>query len=411
VEGSASEKPALEMREVMLAGLITLFLVGTMFFRFPQGLGALVMSLPAYLRGWWQPSDVPPLRLLVALAVYQPLAVIFALAGIGRAWLRRDVVGQGLSLWLITALLLVVLYPARQVGDVTWALLPVWALAARELAIWLPVAAESGGRNPVTAVSGQLIAGLQAVLLTLLFGLWWVNLEGLSRLTAEMSLYWLRLGSMAGVVALGAFVTVFVSIGWTWPVARQGLGWGLCIALGLYGLSALWGGTQIRTPDRVELWQPAPLSGDDDLLRKTLADLSLWNTGRSDSIDVTLAVDSPALRWALRGYPHLTIIAENLAQQIHGSPSIVITRQTEEQPALASAYRGQDFIWWRSPAWEGAAPPAFPRWLAFRQAPLREESVILWARSDLFPGGALSVAPGEAPLQVPSPSREKENPR
>lgn len=397
-------------RVAWLSGLIALVLVGTLFLRFPQGLGALLAALTTYIGGWWQPSGVPGLRLLVALAVYQPLAVIFALAGIGRAWLRKDAVGQGISLWLLFALLLTLLYPGRQVGDVIWVLLPVWALAARELTTLLPSPTPLI-EAPLSSVSGRLVATLQAVFLMLLAALLWMNLEGISRLTADLSPYWLRWGSLVGVIALGAVITTFVTMGWTWSVARLGLGWGLCLSLGLYGLSTLWGASQIRDPGRYEFWQLAPAGGDVDLLRETLADLSLWNTGRTDSIDVTLAVDAPSLRWALRDYPHLTVVAEGLPLSVSGSASIVITRQAEEQPALAAAYRGQDFVWWRSPSWEGAVPPDFPRWLVLRQAPLREEGVILWARSDLFPGGALTGGSGEIPFEIPVPSIEQESPR
>ncbi len=398
------------VRRALISGGITLILCATLFLRFPQGLSALPSSALAYLSGWWQASGVPPMRLLAALGVYQPLAVLFGLIGLGRAWLRRDGVGQGLSLWLLAALLLGLLYPGRQVGDGVWILLPVWALAGRELASLLPLSMPSM-ELPLGSINPRLVATLQAILLSLLAALLWMNLEGISRLTPDLPNYWLRWSSLAGVVALGAVITAFVGLGWTWHVARLGLGWGLCLSLGLYGLSAMWGVSQIRDPGRYELWQLSPSGADVNLLRKTLADLSLWKSGRADSIDVTLAIDAPSLRWALRDYPHLTVVAEGLPLAVSTSASIVITPQAEEQPTLSAAYRGQDFVWWRSPAWQGALPPAFPRWLTTRHAPLQEARVILWARSDLFPGGALTPESNEIPLQIPLPSLERENPR
>jgi hypothetical protein len=66
----------------------------------------------------------------------------------------------------------------------------------------------------------------------------------------------------------------------------------------------------------------------------------------------------------------------------------VITRAGVEETGLAAAYRGQDFVLRRYPGWEGALPPNLINWLTFRQAPQLDVQVILWARTDLFPGGA-----------------------
>ena len=59
--------------------VVTTLIVGTVFFRLPQGLGAWMGTLPDYLTGWVSASGIPSLRLLAALAVYQPLALIFDL--------------------------------------------------------------------------------------------------------------------------------------------------------------------------------------------------------------------------------------------------------------------------------------------------------------------------------------------
>jgi len=64
----------------------------------------------------------------------------------------------------------------------------------------------------------------------------------------------------------------------------------------------------------------------------------------------------------------------------------LITQESAEDPALSAAYRGQDFVWSVYPGWTGALPPDLIGWFTFRQAPLQLESIILWARNDLFPG-------------------------
>ena len=61
---------------------------------------------------------------------------------------------------------------------------------------------------------------------------------------------------------------------------------------------------------------------------------------------------------------------------------------------------------WRiKPGWQGGLPMdwlAWPRWLVFRDAPQQVEHLILWARSDLFPGGEMLPTDDEAPLEEAS---------
>jgi hypothetical protein len=171
----------------------------------------------------------------------------------------------------------------------------------------------------------------------------------------------------------------------------------LCAGLGVYSLSALWGSTQTGFAARQELWQSIPATADADLLQATLDDLSTWQTGRTDSAEITLAINSPALRWLLRDHVQVALAPEDRASTPGSSPAVLITTPDLQNPELDSFYRGQDFIWRAAPGWQGALPPDFLYWLAFRQAPVQQELVILWARSDLFSDGAF-IPPESRPL-------------
>jgi hypothetical protein len=95
-------------------------------------------------------------------------------------------------------------------------------------------------------------------------------------------------------------------------------------------------------------------------------------------------VDTPSLRWLLRDYPNAQFV--NIAdRQAH--PSILLTSQSTQAPELSALYRGQDFTWRIYPGWQGAIPDNFMSWFTFRDAPLGLEKIILWARTDIFPGG------------------------
>ncbi len=359
-----------------LAG--TLLFAGLLFFRAPQGLGALAATLPEYLLSWVRPSGIPALRLPAALLVYQPLVVILALMAAWRGWKtlhEGDAAGRlaiGLSLWALVGLVITMLYPARQVGDLGWALLPLWALAALELPHHLP------GREgrPV-----RLAAAGLAALLCILAVIIWVNVLSIGRYQVELSMYWLVMG---GVALLGMISVVMVAAGWSLVSARLGVMWSASAVLGIAMLSALWGLAYLRPQSAQELWNTPPAAGLADQLVETLVELSQLTTGHDTEIEIALLDDSPALRWALRQFPNLSR-ADGLAAT--DAPPIVITSQAQQTPTLAQQYRGQDLVWRIYPGWESVLPPNMAAWLAFRQAPQVTQQIILWARADVFPGG------------------------
>jgi hypothetical protein len=371
-----------------------LLFLGTLFFWRPQGLGALASTLPAYLDGWTSPAGIPAgipaLRLPVALLVYQPLAVIFGVAGALRGWFGgegRSRTSQLLSLWALAALALAMLYPARQVGDLIWVLVPLWALTAIELDHYL---------GQELTFPGWLISLGQAAFLCILVTFAWMNLLSLENLLSyNVAQQSLRNASIliVGALALGALTALLVTIGWSWEVARRGLIWATCIMCGIFMLAGLMGASQVRPGSVAELWNRAPAGGDDDLFQKTMQDLSDWSSGIADKLDVVVQADSPSLRWVLRDWDKARYSSE---LEVNETPSIIITTLGQETPSLEEIYRGQDFAWEVYPDWGGVLPPDLLRWLAFREAPVIRNQVILWARSDIFPGGSLVSQP-EAP--------------
>mgnify|MGYP001765449746 CR=1 FL=1 len=380
-----AELPALQ-RAGVRSGLValagTLLAVGLLFLRAPQGLGALAAALPDYLRGWAAPGAIPALRLPAVLLVYQPVVLLLALLAAWRGWrsLRQGEhlgrLAAGLSLWALAGLVVTMLYPARQVGDLAWVLLPLWGLAALELPHYLP---------GLEHRSIRLAALGLAILLCILGIVIWVNLLNVDRYQGDPPLVWLVIG---GVVILGLISLLMVAAGWSIVSARLGFIWAACILLGVGMFTALWGMTQVRPQGAQELWSTPPAAGQVDLLVGTLVRLSQATTGLDHEIEIALLDPSPSLRWALRQFHRLSSAAE-LA--VTDAPMIVIAGQEQQTPTLAQRYRGQDLVWRVYPAWQSSLPPNFITWLAFRQAPLATQNVILWVRSDLFPGGLESL--------------------
>jgi hypothetical protein len=128
--------------------------------------------------------------LLAVLVLYQPLALLFGLIAIWRLFFRpvqQDIeVGSGenrsldyrwVVFWFVFSLLLWVIYPARQVYDLVWVLVPLWVLAALELGRYLP-------EN-----DGLWVSLAQASVLLVLMALFWLTLAGLACATASWVAY------------------------------------------------------------------------------------------------------------------------------------------------------------------------------------------------------------------------------
>ena len=353
---------------LITAFLLTLLAASTLLLLDPQGLGAWLASLPEYITGWAAPVAVPSSRLLLALGVYQLLGILFAAIAILRGWRNAGRRVIRLSLWMLVALLLASFYPARQTADLAWALIPLWTLAAFELARHLEFA-----REFVCETAGV------AVFAMLLLAFAWMDLNAMYFTPLPSSQGNVRLYLLVGSLFLLVLSVVLVGFGWSARVARVGAAWGAAILLGLYTLGAAWGATGLRIPSAVELWDSSPRIAQADLLSQTADQTSEWATGHADDLAVAVyGVDSPALLWSLRNHHPEVILAFDPAS----APALIVTPPLEDI-GLAAAYRGQDFTWRQAPAWD-LFPSYFLRWLTLRELPTQGETLVLWARSDLF---------------------------
>ena len=380
--------PANSIRVSVLAFALTILVAGTLFLQAPQGLGALAETIPAYLKTWITSSGIPILRLPASLLVYQLLVLIFAIFGAARAWFGqwddqhpRQAL-MGLSLWAVVGFLLPLLYAGRQVGDMAWALIPLWALAAIEISRSL-----LADEDRLT----RLVAAGLGLLLFVLAVIGWMNMLSIARYQVNVVIYW---AVIIGAFLLGFIAALLVLAGWSAKAAKLGAVWALCIVLALLLISNTWGLAIVRQNGAQELWAHPPVTGQADLLAVTLTDLSSRNTGLRDQLEIVVLDDSPALKWALRHYPNTRF---ETALSSTESPPVVITQKGAEEPSLAEKYRGQDFVWRIYPGWQGVFPPDFINWLAFRQAPLGQDQIILWARADIFPNGGSETTGSATP--------------
>ena len=369
----------------LAAGAGTLILGGTLFLLAPKGLGAWAASLYDYLRGWGEPSGVPVRRLLIALVLYAPLPVIFGLTGIVRGWVSGSWRAVRLSLWALVALLLALFYPGRQVADLIWVLLPLSALAALELARHLDWGTEERAEvaGSIGLVAFVLMAAWMSLATIAQNPLDPANTIGLPVALFGKLTFTLPPRPISLLLVLMFILVVsvlLVAMGWSTRMARLGAVWGSVLALTAYSFAAAWGAAGLRVPLTPEMWSEGARPDQADLLLTTVDQVSDWTQGDEEALAVTIVgIDSPALGWLLRDHPvELTDSLDPTA-----APALVITGEQQELGSQVP-YRGQDFVWRQEPMWDNALAGDWLRWIVFRQMPQIPETLILWARNDLF---------------------------
>ncbi|GAB4496379.1 MAG: hypothetical protein OHK0052_06210 [Anaerolineales bacterium] len=365
----------------------------TLFLRYPQGLAEWGNSLGSFIAGWAAQPTVPIVRLPVGLLTYALLPLTFGLVAVVRVWLQPNLLGRVASVWLLVALLLWLVYPARQFAWVVWLTLPLWLLTALEL------------RDIVSQIDSQMNRAVlgQFGLMLLLPVLFWLNLAGMGQPTITPEVWQTRVWLGLGLLFLGFFTTVLVALGWGTAAARLGTSAGLAVSLGAAVIGAAWGAAFLRPQQVQELWYAMPGNGQMPLLVETLRDFGEQKTGRALALDILSEVDTPALRWALRDFEQVRFVSVLPSQ---GLASALITYQPADTLEFPVAYRGQQFVLRAYPAWDGALPLGWEAWLTFRSAPTVNESLVLWLRGDVFPGGQAVGAqpavpfPPEAPEEI-----------
>lgn len=373
--------PNIELRPTLLSLLVTLLLGGTLFFLSPNGLSAWLSALPAYLQGWTLPSPMTPGRMLFAFISYEPLGIFLTILALIRGYRIKSPRILRLSVWLGVALLLAIFY--RQTSELVWAIIPLLTLASLELARAFNIFAEE------RVEIGVVVLALLILLVYIWFDLSKIALDPQGQLGATILPLFgrnIQIAAAPYVILLGAFLIIilcvsFVAFGWSVRTAWLGTTWAFVIFLGAYTLASAWGASGSRSQNGLEFWTPDQAPVQAELLLSTVDDISEFSLGHTQAQPVTvMGIDSPALEWVLRNRE--VEVVSTLNPQV--APPIVITPLMSDL-GLPSAYRGQDFTWRQTPQWQGIKTPDWIRWLVFRQLPRENETIVLWARDDLFP--------------------------
>lgn len=361
--------PNLAWKAALPAFFTTLVFGGTLLFSAPQGLSGLGQSLAAFLLGQGYPPAVSLGEMLFALLGYGLPALLLGLPHLLRAQPAAGI--RPAAFFAGLALLLALLH--RQVADLAWVLLPMYWLAAAEVSHYL--------RRPDDEPRATYGEFALILLLMPFFAF------TLARASGEEYLLYFEAGRLLPVInpqvllpmivlLIAGAASLLVALGWSPRAARQGLVWALSLTacLGLLAASARYGRQTAALAH--DLWQPGAATADLGPLLKSVDDLSFWGASQPGALAIERRSPSAALDWALREYP---------AANGQPAPALAIA-PADEQPVELAAYRGQSFAWQTRRAWD-AWPPNIFAWLLFRQGSQEHQSIILWARSDLFVDG------------------------
>ena len=352
---------------LVIGGISTCFLLN------PSGLQALLDLLPTWGRGFVTASDGLPfgpspvrLQYLALLPLYDPLLLIFGLAGLVLALRERHLLSLFLSYWALAALVLTSLMAGRGADDVLLVILPLALLAGRFLGQQLP----AWVRGATWGQEGFFVA--LACGLTIYAGL------QLTFFSLSGSAAYLQVIGVVVLLIVGLFASIAHWLGR--EAACRGAGLFLLLVTGIATLSAGVGLNFVHLGDPHELALAAPISLQIRILVSDVARLSAQRAIDERAVEITLHRDVAfPLAWYLRDYPNLKVV-ESLAPTVNSTA--VIAPITAESPPLGGAYGGQDYllrIWWKPGTLHGSD---WGKWLLRRQAstPLQDERVILWVR-------------------------------
>jgi uncharacterized protein (TIGR03663 family) len=346
----------------------TLILVPTALLLHLEGLQAVADLFPAWMDHFapWagdQPLGYP----LAVLVMYEPLSLLFGLAGAIVAFRRRDLLGRLLAMWACVALFIALLAGGRGPGDVLLIVGPLSILAGGAVGRLL----EEVARHGLWIRDGLIVGSLTAVA-----AFCYIELASYAH-RRETTFLWLA------VVSLGLFVSVLALYA-AWFGRQAGWRGGGLVLLTLLSLVTASFATNLayrRAHDPRELLVIEGTSPAVRYLPALLEQASMQRLGATEIIPITAdRAVGPVVRWYVRDFRHQTWLSNGTGSEV--TTEAVVTPWKPYAPQLGAAYFGQDFVvrtTWQPRNLTGAA---WADWLLFRKSPDRpqEDRVVLWLR-------------------------------
>ncbi|HCS40587.1 MAG TPA: hypothetical protein DIW44_13510 [Anaerolineaceae bacterium] len=356
----------------VIAALISILLVSSQYLIHPNGISGIGSGITDYFAKWQTKSEMGQGQFLLILFVTQFPALLLGIWGLVKGLKEKSSWSRLLGLWWVIGLLLSVIIPFQETILIAMVNLPLYILTAMQVARLF----EGLSVHSKFVLIAETVVTISLFLFSILNFLNMINFPPGDTITMRNRI----LGTFLPLALWIAF-TVLLAWGWDSVSSKSGVVIGLGLLLGVLLVGNGWKAAGFGSyPQNELLTNTGYIVGQKDLL-KTIEDVSLWNTGQTNSIDVQLVgVNSQSVTWAFRDFENTTR-AE--AFPVSDSPSIVISG-VDAVIQTQSLYRGQMVVWSLQPALTQTQWQDWVKWFFNRQHPQKKTNILLWVRNDLF---------------------------
>lgn len=415
---------AFPIRGAAFVPVLIVVLISTALMFNPAGLRTVSQLVNEAIRGIMHSSSLDGTRLgFVALFVYEPLLIIYALGGAWLLWKKGDInyFDRFAAFWAVVGAVGLLLYPGAKASDAMWVVLPLTLLASygitqlmvdrRVVILWAAGdddAEESALYSPrFRWVKWAISAGVLMLLLILAvqfmqiarlllllpqgtgFGELFSLLFDASQLRL---LHGLGLLLMTGIIAL--IILFFTANVWGLGTCLQGIGLGFLWLMLISGVGGAWQGSVTDAADPHSLWRQRAVAADAYLLRQTLYELADRDQSGFPTLEIFIVRDAGGtlkndglVAWLTRDFPNARFV--NKAEEAAGARIVLTAQQDQAANALKGDYVGQRFLLRRSWSLADLGLWDLPAWWSqgrLREGMMREEHALLWLRQDVYDG-------------------------
>lgn len=385
----------------MLAAVILVVVIATLFTTYPAGLSAIGELLNGTLRGFTTARPlVPPFFPLAITLFYEPVLVVVGLIAV--VVLFREGFESPLDRfflgWLIAGTVAGAAYAGNGPEQALWIVIPLAGLTSG-----LAQRLLSHLRDPLWYGVPGWSRWVVMLLIIALLSMFTIHAQSVARSLLTNPTIGFQLGSVNAynmvwliIIALFIIIGYFLSSSlWGEQTTQRGALLGV-LAFGLVtSLGSGWNAAVPNSSDPVELWNRNATSAETILLRSTLMELTRRESSGFPLVEISvLAPEDSVVAWLLRDFPNARFITDMSAAE---NQKIVILPGGVDQPALGSSYVGQRFG--VSSVWDTGSlqlPDVLGWWMQRRTrvTGVLSDSVTLWLRQDVYDGVQADAAIG-----------------
>jgi len=351
---------------------ISVLISCTVFFQFPAGISGIASGLTQYLGSWRQPGGLQFNSFMLVLIVTQFPVLILGFWGAITGLREKSSLVRFLGLWWILGLIAWSLNPSVTEQHIALINLPLYMLSALQI------------KRVVQNFScpSRIVVLVETVVTISLLVFSSINLLNLTNvLMGDPAAERNRVIGTFLPLLLWVIFTILLAWGWDAPSTKGGL----LISFGLLGLALLfgsgWKAAGLGSRPENEFLSGNEFIVGQERVMTSISDLSLWNNGVENRIDVKIAgMKIPSLVWSLRDFEKLS--KDSTFQE--NSDASIILANPESAVKPGSAYRGATLLWSVRPEYASFTWKDWVKWFFIRSVPQTKNSLMLWARNDLF---------------------------